>query len=194
MYSLSNSANVCRAMKDYPTANALLKDAMQKLDEDDPPHKGAESLTYYTLGKVRLSQGKYHEACKILEEAAEMYKGICEDGPAHIETLMHLAKAQQKNGNNDIAVKLSKTILKSAEAMNIAIPANTFISDTLEVLIDAYSCLDEKDKVKLTLEKLQTEQMRLELIHTASGNIRCVSDIMKRLNDICLSLKQLSSN
>ena len=104
MYSLRNTANICRAIKDYPTANALLKDAMQKLNEDEPPHRGAESLTNYTLGKVRLSQGQYHEACEIPEKAAEMYKIICENGPAHIETLMHLAKAQQKNGNNDIAV------------------------------------------------------------------------------------------
>ena len=191
VYSLSNTAKLCRGMNDFSKAKALLNEAMQKLYEEDPPHRGAESLTYYTLGKVRLSQGKYQEACEILAKAAEMYKGICKDGPAHVETLVHLARAQQKTGKNEIAVRLSRTILRTSEAINKAIPGNTFISDTLEVLVDAYGSMDETDKVKITLEQLQSEQMRLELIHTASGNKRRVNDIKARLSDIRISLEQL---
>ena len=191
VYSLNNLANLYRVINDFSKANQLLKEAMRKLDEEDPPHRGAESLTYYTLGKVRLSQGKYQEACEMLEKAAEKYKGICEDGPAHVETLMHLAKAQQKNGNNKIAIRQSKTILKISEAINKAIPTNTFISDTLEVLVDAYRSMGKTDMVKVTLEKLHSEQIRLERIHMASGNTRRVNDIMTRLSDICLSLRLL---
>ena len=177
VYSLSNTANLCRETNDFSRANVLLKEAKQKLDEEDPPHRGAESLIYYTLGRVSLSQGKYQEACEILEKAADMYKGICKDGPAHVETLRHLAKAQQKTGNNEIAVRLSNKILRISEVINKATPTNTFISDTLEVLIDAYRSMGETDKVKITLEQLQSEQIRLEHIQMVSGKTSVVQSL-----------------
>ena len=175
-------------MNNYSKANELLKEAMQKIDEEDPPHRGAESLTYYTLGKVRLSQGNCDEASELLEKAAEMYRRICENGPPHVETLMHLAKAQQKHGKNEIAVRLSEKILSVSETINKAIPTNTFISKTLEVLIEAYSNIGESERKKCTLERLQSELMRLERIHMASCNTTRVNEITKRLSDIHLSL------
>ena len=67
---------------------------------------------------MRLSQGNCLEASELLEKALEMYRRICEGGPPHVETLMHLAKAQQKYGKNELAVRPSEKVLSVSEAIS----------------------------------------------------------------------------
>ena len=191
VYSMNNVANIYRSMKHYFRAIALLEEAMQKLNEEEFPHKGAISLTYDTLGKVYLSQGKYQDASGLFEKAADMKEEISANGVAHVETIMHLAKAQQKMGNYRFAEKLAKKVMKLSETTNRAMPTNTFVSETLDVLVDAYSSMGENEKVKSTLELLQSELMRQERIYMGSCNARRVNEIAIRLSDIHLSMKQL---
>ena len=183
-YSLNNIANLCCIMKNFSQANKLLEEAMQKLSEEDLPHKGVESLIYYTLGKVKLSQGNYQGATKLFDKAAAMYE-IRED----FETCMPTSKRQQKHGKYKIAAELSNKILRLSEAVNKAIQANTDVSETLELLIDAYIDMGESELVKYTLELLQCELIRQERIYTGSCNTRRVNEITTRLSDIQVSLK-----
>lgn len=191
VYSMNNIANMYRSMKLYTEANSLLEQAMQKLNEEESPHKGAVSLTYDTLGKVLLSQEKYKQASDMFEIAAAMRKDISANGVAHVESITHLAKAQQKMGNHIFAEKLAKEVIALSDATNRAMPTNTFVSDTLEVLRDIYNSVGESERVKLTIELLQSELLRQERIYMGSSNTRRVNEITTKLSDIHLSLHQL---
>ena len=177
-------------MKKYSKAIELLEEAMQKLQKEEFPHKGAVSLTYDTLGKVCLSQGRFQEASDMFENAVELRKEISEHGVAHIESMMHLAKAQLKLENYRLVVKLTEQVLNQAERTNNSMPTNTFISECLEVLADAYDAMGMMEKVKSTLERLQSEFMRQELVHMGACNSRRVDEITNRLNDIQVALSQ----
>ena len=194
VYSMSNIANMYRSMKLYSQATSLLEQAMQKLNEEENPHKGAVSLTYDSFGKVLLSQEKYKEASDMFEKAAAMRKAISANGVAHVESITHLAKAQQKMGNHVFAEKLAKEVITLSEATNKAMPTNTFISETLEVLVDIYSSIGESERVKLTIELLQSELLRQERIYMGSSNIRRVNEITRKLSNVHLSLKQKAAN
>ena len=187
---MSNIANIYRSMKLYSQAKSLLEQAIEKLNEEESPHKGAVSVTYDSCGKVLMSQGKYKEASAMFEKAAAMRKEICANGVAHVESMMHLAKAQQKMGNHIFAEKLAKKVIALSEATNMAMPTNTFISEVLEVLVDIYSKMGDSERVKLTKELLQSELLRQERIYMGSSNVKRVKEITSKLGDIHLSLQQ----
>ena len=108
---MSNKANIYRSMKLYSQATSLLEQAIQKINEEESPHKGAVSLTNDTFGNVLMSQGEYREASDLFEIAAAMRKAICANGVTHVESMMYLAKG----------------------ATNTAMPTNTFISEVLDI-------------------------------------------------------------
>lgn len=191
VYSISNIANIYRSMNNCPKAIALLEEAMQKLNKEEFPHKGAVSLTYDTLGKVYQTQGKFHEAVNMFAKAADIRKEISENGVPHVESLMHLAKAQNGLGNHETAIRLSEKILILMDKTNKDMPTNSFISECLEALVESYRALGMKDRVKTTLEMLQSELMRQERVHMGYCNTNQVDKITAKLSNIYLSLKQL---
>ena len=164
---------------------------MQKLNEEENPQKAAVSLLYDTMGKILMCQEKYKEASDMFEKAVAMRKTISANGVLHVESMLHLAKVQHKMGHHIFAEKLAKKVLTLGEALNRAMPTNTFVSEMLEVLLDIHRSMREHERVKATIELLQTELMRQERIYIGSNNIERVKEITKRLSDIHLSLQKL---
>lgn len=188
---MSNIANIYRSMNDCLKAIELLEEALQTLNKEEFPHKGAVSLTYDTLGKVYQTQGKFQEATTMFAKAADIRKEISQNGVPHVESMMHLAKAEHGLGNYETAIQLSEKILTLMERTNNAMPTNSFMSECLETLMDSYRAVGMREKVKTTLEILQSELMRQERVHMGYCNTTQVDKITSKLSNINLSLKQL---
>ena len=191
VYSMNNIANIYCRMQKYSQAKSLLEQALQKLNEEESPHKGAVGLTYDSLGKLSLSQEKYREASDLFQKAVEIRKNISANGLTHVESMMHLVKAEQKIGNPVYATKLAKKVISLSEATNRIIPTNTYVSETLEVLADIYRSMGGNVRVKSTVELLQSELMRQELVYMGSCDTKRVNEIATKLSDIRKSLQHL---
>ena len=188
---MNNIANIYSRMERFTEAKLLLEEAIQKLNGEATPHKGAMGLTYDSLGKLCLAQKKYRDARDFFVKAVDVRKAISENGLTHVESLMHLATAQQKIGNLIAAETLASKVVSLSEVTNRTMPTNTYVSETLEVLIEIYSTKGDNKRLKSTLEILHSELMRQERFYVDSCNTRRVNEIATRLSNVRTSLQCL---
>ena len=187
MYSMNNIANQLCSLKKFHEAEAMLQDALNKLQDDANPSRDALSLTYDTLGKVYLMQKKYAEADEVLEKAVGIRQEIMSNGIAFAESLMHLAQAKFGSNHLGSARVFIERVLELQTRCTEDMPQNTIILESLELLASIYCEQQNIDKRIEVLERQRSELTRLLVFFDTK---KCMSklDEMQRKLDECIRL------
>ena len=187
VYSMNNIANQLCSLKKFHEAEAMLQDALNKLQDDANPSRDALSLTYDTLGKVYLTQMKYAEADQVLEKAVEIRQEIMSNGIGFAESLMHLAQAKFGSNHMGSARVFIERVLELQTRCTEDMPQNTIILESLELLGSIYCEQQNNDKRIEVLERQRSELTRLLVFFDTK---KCMSklDEMQRKLDECIRL------
>ena len=192
VYSMNNIANQYCALKKFDKAENMLQDALQKLFDDLNHPKDALALTYDTLGKVYLAQGKFTHAEDVLGKAVDIRQDIMAQSVPFVESVVQLAQANL-GLNRPLYAKLF--IDKALELKGKCIeemPQFPIIADAYEVLADIFSKEGNIAREMRTLTKQRDELCRLS--HFLESN-KCISkneEIKKRLDSCQARLNNLN--
>ncbi|XP_053396230.1 uncharacterized protein LOC123550891 isoform X1 [Mercenaria mercenaria] len=187
--SLSNTANMYSETGNSKKAHILLDEAMELLNKEKVPSRHATSLIYDTKGKVFRREGAFKFAEDMFQKATDVRKEISEVNIPYLESLVHLANINKRQGNYISCIKVSNKALTIKENAEIAMPQHPFIKECLECLAEVYRKTDDKDNYKKTLEQLESELIRLEKVHLDHGNERDLLKVRTRMHNIKAELE-----
>jgi tetratricopeptide (TPR) repeat protein len=190
VFSLSNVANVSSTMKNYEDAHKLIDDALERLKAEKVPPREALACAYDTKGKTYDREGKLKEAEEMFQVAVDIRETIAENMP-YVESLVHLADVNKRKGNYEKSLELAKCALKLTSKATLAMPQNPFIAECLECVADVYNRKGYVEKYRVTLEKIETELLRLEQVFLCQCNDRALEKIRNQIQDIKAKLDNL---
>ena len=190
--SLSNIAAAYSGLGRHREAHEFCEQAMEVLKEPAIPPVHAIALIYDTQGKVYMSEGKFEQACQLFTKSIEMKETNRMDGITYIESKLHLAQAKRKEGQHALSIKITEDLLGNKEKAIKTMPQNTFIHECLECLADIYKETGNNVNYSETLDKIQSELLRLENFHLCQCNERKVDKIKTQLQEVNEKIKQLN--
>ena len=193
VYSKNNVANQLCSLNRFEDAEAMLHDALKKLQDEANPSRDALALTYDTLGKVYLAQKKFAKADEVLEKAVEIRQDIMSNSIAFAESLMHLAQTRFGTNHLGSARLFIERVLEMQAKCTKDMPQNTIILESLELLTGIYHAQQNTDKRIEVLEKQQSELTRLMILFETKKCISKLDGIQKKLDD-CLHLLNMLKN
>ncbi|XP_053396229.1 nephrocystin-3-like isoform X2 [Mercenaria mercenaria] len=190
--SLSNTANMYSETGNSKKAHVLLDEATELLNKEKVPCRDSTALIYDTKGKVYRREGAFKFAEDVFQKAVDVRKEISEENVVYLESLVHLANISKRQGNYVSCIKISNKALTIKEKAEIAMPQHPFIKECLECLAEVYKKTDDKVKYKETLEKLESELIRLETVHLDHGNEKDLFKVRTQIREIKAELEMAS--
>ncbi|XP_053396226.1 nephrocystin-3-like isoform X2 [Mercenaria mercenaria] len=187
--SLSNTANMYSETGNSKKAHILLDEAIELLNKEKVPCRDAAALLCDTKGKVYRREGAFKFAEDMFQKAIDVRKEISDENVPYLESLVHLANINKRQGNYISCIRISNKALTIKEKAEIAMPQHPFIKECLECLVEVYKKTDDKDKCKETLEKLESELIRLEKVHLDHGNERDLLKVRTQMHEIKAELE-----
>ncbi|XP_053396222.1 kinesin light chain 4-like [Mercenaria mercenaria] len=183
VFSLSNAANMSSSMGNYREAHRLIDDALMRLTEEKIPPREALACTYDTKGKIYLQEEKFIEAEEMFQKAVDVREEIAENMP-YLESLVHLADANRRSGNFERSLSIAKKGLKLKTKATASMPLNTLIAECLACIADVYGRTNNIEKHRETLEKIESELLRLEQVYLCQCNEKGLEKIRNQLKDV----------
>ncbi|XP_053396220.1 uncharacterized protein LOC123550883 [Mercenaria mercenaria] len=183
VFSLSNVANMSSSMGNYREAHRLIDDALKRLSEEKIPPRESLACTYETKGKIYLREEKFIEAEEMLQKAVDIREEIAEN-MLYLESLVHLADANRRSGNFERSISIAKQGLKLKTKATASMPQNTFVAECLVCIADVYDRTNNIERHRETLEKIESELLRLEQVYLCQCNEKGYEKIRTQLKDV----------
>lgn len=186
--SLSNTANMSAAMGKCDDAHTFLDEALDMLHAEAIPSRAAMAYTYDTKGKVFRREGKLHDAEELFVKAVDIRGEISPDNIKYMESLVHLADINKRQGHLKTSIKIATKALTLKDKATSSMPHNTIVAECLECIADVYNMTDDLERYKETQEKIESELLRLEQVFLCQCNEKSLQRIRDQLTDIKIKL------
>jgi tetratricopeptide (TPR) repeat protein len=190
--SLSNTANMYSETGDSTKAIQLLNEALAILNKEKLSPRASFALIYDTLGKVNRQDENLTAAEDMFQKALDIREEISIEHVTYLESLVHLASIHKLQKRYKSCIQVSNKALRIKETIEKAMPQNPFAKECLECLAEVYKLLGSDDKYIETLEKLESELIRLERVYMEHGNGRDLLKVRKKMQIIKERLESIS--
>ena len=182
--SIINTANMYTETGDSTKALHLLNEALELLGKEKLASRATTSLIYDTKGKVYRRDKDFSSAEVMFKKAVDIREEISTENITYLESLVHLADIYKSQRQYSSCIKISNKALKNKEKAEKTMPQNPFVKECLECLAEAYRLSNCRSKYIETLEKLESEIMRLERVHLDNGNERDLLKVRKEMQSV----------
>ncbi|XP_060594578.1 uncharacterized protein LOC132748924 isoform X2 [Ruditapes philippinarum] len=190
--SLSNTANMYSETGESAKAMQLLNEALELLNKEKLPPKESFALIYDTIGKVYRRDENLTSAEDMFQKAINIRGEISMENVTYLESLVHLADIHKRQKHYISCIKVSNKALQIKETAEKAMPQNPFVKECFECLAEVYNLSGSNDKYIETLEKLQSELIRLERVHLDHGNDRDLLKVRKEMQSVTETIQRVS--
>lgn len=182
--SLCSTAKMMIPLRQFKEAHSLLDDGFEKLNKEKLPPKEAKACVCHTKGLVYKEEGRYNDAGEMFRKAVEIRQEIAPNNTQYIESLSHLADIYKIQGYLPCSLKYCERVLQIKEQVITSTPHTLVIADTFDRMADIYKKQENTHRYDETLEKLQSELVRLERVFLCHQNERDLYKIRNRLRDL----------
>jgi tetratricopeptide (TPR) repeat protein len=182
--SICNMAKVMIPLRQFKEAHFLLDDGFEKLNKETLPPKEGEACVCHTKGLVYKDEGSLYDAEKMFTDAAEIRRKIAPNNTQYFESLSQLADIYKIQGYLTSSLKYCERVVQSREHVINSTPHTLVLADTFDRMAEIYKKQGNTHRHVETLDKLQSELLRLERVFLCHQNERDLYEIRNRLREV----------